>query len=276
MDSVEAARREHILSTINAGRLNGQDAQLPSSNTRGRLQRSYSTPVPPTSDNTQPVNGAWCPSMSYVGCQTLSRQGLLQDWRWIVQEQANLGCLNVNLWSTESSPEVLDWAVEEVSELALIVTVAGRQLKISLPVPVQTEPVPAISPSASGASIKLKILPREPNVQEEEPLSTLYLKRTAPSSFRCAECKIPFLNRCNSSIVYAALPSEHWAELIDSWVCHQDQELNENITNRNAGFWPADQDVFVASNYLLFPLSNLANVSVDKSVEVSRVPLFLA
>lgn len=168
----------------------------------------------------------------------------------------------------------MEWVVETVQEKILVLRADGRQLKIELPVPVSTNSTPSVSSSAGNVSTKLKTLPREPNVQEEEPFSTSYLKRTSPLSFRCAECESPFVKRCHVSVVYAALPSEHWAELIDSWVCHQDQELNETITNRNAGFWPAEQDVFVASNYLLFPMSAVENMSVDKSVEVSRFLLF--
>ncbi|KAJ7659973.1 HECT-like ubiquitin-conjugating enzyme-binding-domain-containing protein [Mycena olivaceomarginata] len=48
-------------------------------------------------------------------------------------------------------------------------------------------------------------------------LDATQLAHAAPTSFICASCSLP---------VVQDLPSEHWEELVDAWMCHADQKLN--------------------------------------------------
>ena len=47
------------------------------------------------------------------------------------------------------------------------------------------------------------------------------------------------------------LPSEHWAELVDAWMCHGDMALNERVARHARGMWPRDGQVLVGGSYVL-------------------------
>ncbi|EIW78318.1 hypothetical protein CONPUDRAFT_138644 [Coniophora puteana RWD-64-598 SS2] len=108
-------------------------------------------------------------------------------------------------------------------------------------------------------------------------MSASHLSRAKPTSFACASCSLPLVHppppasgsTPNSTtgggggggggggqggIAYRDLPSEHWEELVDAWMCHADQTLNEQVarTGRD-GFWPTGPGVaLVGGSYVLF------------------------
>jgi hypothetical protein len=70
---------------------------------------------------------------------------------------------------------------------------------------------------------------------------------------------------------YRDLPSEHWEELVEAWMCHSDQKLNSQVANHGKrGFWPSAGQAFVGGSYILFEegVMNAANlhIAVDKKV----------
>lgn len=49
------------------------------------------------------------------------------------------------------------------------------------------------------------------------------------------------------------LPSDHWEELVDAWMCHTDQKLNEHVMKHGkGGFWPEAGQALVGGSYILF------------------------
>lgn len=97
------------------------------------------------------------------------------------------------------------------------------------------------------------------------------LSTIAPSSFACATCSSVVVSLDSPSasasapdspsappppsppLIYADLPSEHWEELIDAWMCHTDQALSDQVAKHTAhGFWPTPEKVLVGGSYLLF------------------------
>ncbi|KAF9568276.1 hypothetical protein CPC08DRAFT_702699 [Agrocybe pediades] len=73
-----------------------------------------------------------------------------------------------------------------------------------------------------------------------------------PTSFICASCSLPLVQSSKVSR-YRDLPSEHWEELVDAWMCHGDQKLHDQVTKQGkAGFWPNVGEGLVGGSYVLF------------------------
>lgn len=119
------------------------------------------------------------------------------------------------------------------------------------------------------------------------------LSTIAPSSFACATCSsvVVSLDSLSASasapasatdspsvppppsppLIYADLPSEHWEELIDAWMCHTDQALSDQVAKHTAhGFWPTPEKVLVGGSYLLFAQELVVRENL-KAVEDIRV-----
>ncbi|KAI0948109.1 hypothetical protein AcW1_009707 [Taiwanofungus camphoratus] len=82
-------------------------------------------------------------------------------------------------------------------------------------------------------------------------LDATQLSSARPSSFICTSCSLPLV-QSSQLRNYQDLPSEHWAELVDAWMCHSDQKLHEHVTKHSSeGFWPTEGHALVGGSYLL-------------------------
>jgi hypothetical protein len=104
------------------------------------------------------------------------------------------------------------------------------------------------TPSAHGSIVPIS-----------EPLPLLdasQLSASSPTSFICASCSLPLVQ--SSKIrSYMDLPSEHWEELVDAWMCHTDQSLHEQVAKRGRGFWPGTGQALIGGSYILFEESSV-------------------
>ncbi|KZT69197.1 hypothetical protein DAEQUDRAFT_727102 [Daedalea quercina L-15889] len=76
-----------------------------------------------------------------------------------------------------------------------------------------------------------------------------------PTGYVCASCSLPLVH-ASQVRDYRDLPSEHWAELVDAWMCHSDQKLHEHVQKHSTqGFWPTEGQALVGGSYLLFEQS---------------------
>ena len=83
-------------------------------------------------------------------------------------------------------------------------------------------------------------------------LDATQLLSAPPTSFVCAACSLPLI-QASKLHEYRDLPSEHWAELVDAWMCHSDQRLHEHVKKHSAqGFWPREGEALVGGSYILF------------------------
>jgi ubiquitin-protein ligase E3 D len=140
---------------------------------------------------------------------------------------------------------------------------SGEHYEIKLATPTASNPTAGVvSQSDTGA-----------NENATATLDAAHLTSIAPSSFICASCSLPFVQSSNASTAkpqspfadsveaeaeglgglnYRDLPSEHWAELLDAWMCHHDQKLADRIAQTaKEGFWPAKGECLVGGSYLL-------------------------
>ncbi|KAF5334625.1 hypothetical protein D9611_012014 [Ephemerocybe angulata] len=128
-------------------------------------------------------------------------------------------------------------------------------------------------------------------------LDATKLTAVNPSSFICASCSLPLiqvqgspsapsspsppppLSRSTSSLssssasvhpkmTYRDLPSEHWEELVEAWMCHSDQKLHDQVMKHGkAGFWPQPGQAFVGGSYILFEESAVAKQNLLAAVD---------
>ncbi|CAE6415948.1 unnamed protein product [Rhizoctonia solani] len=87
------------------------------------------------------------------------------------------------------------------------------------------------------------------------------LRTSQPTSFACTSCSLPVTHGLASGNVrYNDLPSEHWAELLDAWMCHPDQQVTAELAKRAEGIWPMLDQILVGGGFLLFD-STIVNAS---------------
>ncbi|KAF8478314.1 HECT-like ubiquitin-conjugating enzyme-binding-domain-containing protein [Gautieria morchelliformis] len=87
-------------------------------------------------------------------------------------------------------------------------------------------------------------------------LDASQLRALNPTSFICASCSLPLVQSSRLSR-YDDLPSEHWAELLEAWMCHSDQRLSDRIALYTTGLWPSPGQALVGGSYILFESSCL-------------------
>ncbi|KAG7448532.1 uncharacterized protein BT62DRAFT_964947 [Guyanagaster necrorhizus] len=110
--------------------------------------------------------------------------------------------------------------------------------------------------------IKLATLPAfTPSPQSTPLLDASELSTSSPTSFICASCSLPLI-QSSRIIQYRDLPSEHWQELVDAWMCHSDQKLHEQIAKNGRGFWPESGQALVGGSYILFEESAMSKTNL--------------
>ncbi|GAA6027295.1 hypothetical protein JCM8097_002568 [Rhodosporidiobolus ruineniae] len=204
---------------------------------------------------------------------------------WIAEESRNLGTLVITFWSRSSSIYRPDDEFEIVSVDAESVLVApvrgGPASRLSLPcrvIPQQAKVVttPGSSSTTTMHEVKLVTIDASPtksraDLEVHTPLSADELRRCLPSAFRCSTCDAELVD--SSSVTkYNALPSEHWAELLDAWMCHQDQELSADLIAKGKGIKPRPDEGLVGTSYVLLPREVMKGWTTPEGSEPTRSP----
>ncbi|KAI0355871.1 hypothetical protein OH77DRAFT_1424131 [Trametes cingulata] len=145
-----------------------------------------------------------------------------------------------------------DSSTEERSRLLLKCGASTSPL-LALPTPVPPG-VKEVKVMGQYHEIKLPVTapPPSPIDASSALLDATQLSSSSPSSFICASCSLPVVqgSRLNE---YRDLPSEHWAELVDAWMCHSDQRLHDHVQKHSRdGFWPREGQALVGGSYFLF------------------------
>ena len=136
--------------------------------------------------------------------------------------------------TTSSLP--LDLPTQVMSGPAVVSVVGGQHFQIKL---ASTSTIRSLeSPPLSG--------PQSPNL-----LDAGHFQSIKPTTFICSSCSLPLV-RASRLHRYRDLPSEHWAELVDAWMCHSDQKLHEHVQKGSKeGFWPGEGEALVGGSYVL-------------------------
>ncbi|KAL0959813.1 hypothetical protein HGRIS_011495 [Hohenbuehelia grisea] len=161
--------------------------------------------------------------------------------------------------------------------------------------------LPPAELNSDGSAASEQVQVTHPAQVEPLPLlDAMQLMVTSPTSFICASCSLPIVNTQASPspsssplphtsfeasqgragrdfFRYRDLPSEHWQELVDAWMCHPDQKLHDKIIKHaggwvpaggssgggvngsggqpagsGGGFWPGPREALVGGSYILF------------------------
>jgi hypothetical protein len=127
--------------------------------------------------------------------------------------------------------------------------------------------------------IKLTTQTPAPTPEPESPaplLDAAQLAAIRPTAFLCASCSLPVVQGARVG-AWRDLPSEHWEELVEAWMCHGDQKLHDHVQQQSrAGFWPSEGVALVGGSYILFDESamNEANLLVAGDSKVSGFRAF--
>lgn len=112
--------------------------------------------------------------------------------------------------------------------------------------------------------------------EPEALLSASELLTARPTSFICASCSLPLIQSSKIND-YRDLPSEHWQELVEAWMCHTDQRLHDQVVaHGKGGFWPQPGQALVGGSYILFEESSITqhNMHLAGESKVSSIVYF--
>ncbi|KAJ7742710.1 HECT-like ubiquitin-conjugating enzyme-binding-domain-containing protein [Mycena maculata] len=141
-----------------------------------------------------------------------------------------------------------------------LVVKSGSSTSLPLCLPGRTTPGKKHIRVQSGHyELKLSTLPTgTPSETTSAPLlDATQLSTANPTSFVCASCSLPLVQAAKIQ-VYKDLPSDHWEELVDAWMCHTDQKLNDHVMKHGrGGFWPEAGQALVGGSYILFEESSM-------------------
>ncbi|VDC02706.1 unnamed protein product [Peniophora sp. CBMAI 1063] len=129
-------------------------------------------------------------------------------------------------------------------------TQAQGHLELKLPT---TSSASSSSRPNSRAATRTPTTPNTPHDDADEPaplLDATTLSSLRPHTLSCSSCSLPLV-RTGHDAQWDDLPSEHWAELVDAWMCHGDMALNERVARHARGMWPRDGQVLVGGSYVL-------------------------
>jgi ubiquitin-protein ligase E3 D len=232
-----------------------------------------------------------------------------QQLEYIAEEQRNLGSITVRAWfkssmanppnsgspadlrsrQVNSSRRLDQWAVVDLVNdgRTLVLHHVPSRTDVRLRLPTQAAPLSTPPPSPTVYSddhLELRLITDDAmsstrsraDLEVPELLSARDLCSARPTSFVCASCGIEIVDARDVSR-YVALPSDHWAELLEAWMCHVDHGLSEEVILANSGQrWPADErEVLVGTAHLLFDAKETSNWTSDARAKVGVIFLFL-
>lgn len=170
--------------------------------------------------------------------------------------------------------------VTDASDMLVLRSGANVSSPLPLPVPVSQTPVEV---HVQGAHFEIKLeaashMDKEASEstsgQTSRLLDAQQVIDMAPTSFICSSCSSALIHTRSLSpdqkLMYNDLPSEYWTELLEAWMCHKDQQLNDRIAKYSQDLWPRPGQVLVGGGYFLFDSSAIVHSNL-KPVESSNV-----
>ncbi|KAF9009979.1 HECT-like ubiquitin-conjugating enzyme-binding-domain-containing protein [Cyathus striatus] len=201
------------------------------------------------------------------------------DVLYIAENHENLHHVLVFFTATGATPgvdveaEVLaPFAGHEADGNDVLVIKSGTATSIPLMLPACTTPGKKEVRVQSGHyEIKLNTIsqPKQASIAADEApplLGSSLLSSTTPTSFICASCSLPLIHSSKIT-TYRDLPSEHWEELVEAWMCHTDQKLHDHVVKHGkSGFWPQPGEALVGGSYILFDDSSMSRNNLSLAV----------
>lgn len=184
---------------------------------------------------------------------------------YVVEHQENLKSLQVLVHGVGMSSD-LELNIQTLSsssgstKAAIITSKTDPSLSIDvvLPVFVYSDQTMPLVPQSLYQEAKLSALPTPAAsnaLMITHALSAPDFRSMKPTVLCCTICQrhlagLPFYRDLKQA--YKDLPSDHWAEMIDIWMCHDDPAFTARLAGMTEeGFWPRDGGVLVGGSYVL-------------------------
>jgi hypothetical protein len=157
---------------------------------------------------------------------------------YLAESQTRLGVVSVYLWTRYESTGPLQYQV--LGRQTLFVLYHQASYHFTLPFPVShSRGLHTLEGRQGHWQFKLPIDTKTPDRNKGNkglddvaaaaaPFNASALQTLQPLFFICntCTCQIADTRRIEK---YTSLPSQHWEELIDAWLCHADQELSQGM-----------------------------------------------
>ncbi|BEJ13312.1 hypothetical protein CspHIS471_0304860 [Cutaneotrichosporon sp. HIS471] len=175
---------------------------------------------------------------------------------YLCETQENLRVVQVMLYGGNTA-RASDLELEVTTPGGAVVTSRSDpkvRINISLPTPVPLGQRVPFAPADGHMEAKLAALPMSAttlNSHITHALSAPSLRQLAPRSLCCTHCDHE-IAEFPSDVTFKDLPSEHWSEMLEVWMCHADPAFTAHIAKQTKdGFWPTSSTVLVGGSYLL-------------------------
>jgi hypothetical protein len=214
---------------------------------------------------------------------SMAKNILAAGVRITAETQDRLGVIVVTIWlegeCVVSSEQELQYRVVKQGEQMMpqmIVNIGSKQGTLTLPARSAnvehktskdgdkwTVRLPLVESSADSQASRLPTI----------PYSASELKLISCGQLSCAECytRVADLSAIRT---YLSLPSQHWEELVDAWMCHEDQELNETLIKAQSGLechrGLRDGQAHISDRHIIMSSSN-ADLNAVEITEVSAI-----
>lgn len=156
------------------------------------------------------------------------------------------------------------------------------EMRIALPTPVcPAQAVPLVTADLH-LEAKLAAVPKSSSsivsmgAGVNHALCAVDLREAQPRALCCASCEreVADLSRVTrkGQSGFSDLPSEHWAEMMEVWMCHADPTWTARLAQKTKeGFWPSQSTVLVGGSYLLVHENDVKslNLNMEHPVKVS-------
>jgi hypothetical protein len=208
---------------------------------------------------------------------------------YIAEHQENLNVVQVMVHGDQMSsyPELFLEADKDTSQEATLLSKSlTSQVRIQLPVAVQGgQRVPLAAPHfhLEAKLTSVLVSPSAPvsslDTMITQALCAADLRKMQPNTICCTGCDRE-MAELPAGCTYKDLPSEHWAEMMEVWMCHSDPGFTAQISAQTKdGFWPSAGTVLVGGSYLLLVDEYIKNYNlvIDSNTvsHLSPVPALL-
>ncbi|KAM0787729.1 hypothetical protein ACM66B_003787 [Microbotryomycetes sp. NB124-2] len=197
----------------------------------------------------------------------------------VAEDFCNLASVTVTFWTSSSSSTSTadqdEWHLCSVDEQSVTVARVGDSatFKLDLPCRLPRQHAQVVS-KGDTHQIKLKTVDASPTRMRHDleitvPYSTTMLREHKPSAISCLNCDSRLVDLTTID-KYNALPSEHWAELLEAWMCHKDQELSDDLVAKGKGIRPRRDEALVGSSYVVLDSARVSQSELDPSIRDER------
>ena len=214
----------------------------------------------------------------------------MSNLSYVAEHQENLNIVQIMLHGPNLATQT-DLAIETSANPfddsrchALVVSRKDPAVSCAIVLPVAVHPGQSAGLITQSLHLeaKLSAIPLEEksehigiNTVLRHALSAEEMRRLNPVALTCAACGQHVVDTSGISNPegWKNLPSEHWAEMIEVWMCHQDPKWTSDLAEKTKrGLWPTEQTVLLGGSYMLVHPStvNTASLKIDEG----RVSVF--